>query len=65
MTRSTRKLKSNKTGKEFVNSLINSLPVEAHTIDIKLIKFKSKDTPRKEKLVVYAVTNAMKAKKKK
>ncbi|KAF0749202.1 Uncharacterized protein FWK35_00015734 [Aphis craccivora] len=30
MTLSTHKLKSNKTGKEFVNSLINSLPVEAH-----------------------------------
>ncbi|KAE9522412.1 hypothetical protein AGLY_017171, partial [Aphis glycines] len=30
MTRSTHKLKSNETDQRFVNSLINSLPVEAH-----------------------------------
>ena len=30
MTRSTREYKSDKTGKGFVNSLINSLPFEAH-----------------------------------
>ncbi|KAE9539497.1 hypothetical protein AGLY_004749 [Aphis glycines] len=81
MTRSTRKLKSNKTGKEFVNSLINSLPVEAHVSGLnknlgdrhkadKVLenraweRYKAKDTPRKEKLFVYAVTNTMKAKRK-
>ena len=115
--RSTRKCKSNKTGKGFVNSLINSLPFEAHVSgyqycgpgtklkkrldrgdkginpldaacrdhDIVYVtsknlddrhkadkvlehraweRFKSKDAPRKEKLVAYAVTNAMKAKRK-
>ena len=114
---SSRKCKPSKTGKGFVNYLINSLPVEAHVPgyqycgpgtklkkrldhgdkginpldaacrehDIvyassknlgdrhkadKLLenraweRFKAKDTPRKEKLVAYAVTNAMKAKRK-
>lgn len=117
MTRSTRKCKSDKTGKGFVNSLINSLPFEAHVsgyqycgpgtklkkrldrgdkginpldaacrdhdivyatsknLDDRHIadkvlenraweRFLSKDTPRKEKFVAYAVTNAMKAKRK-
>lgn len=117
MTRSTRKCKSNKTGKGFVNFLINSLPFEAHfsgyqycgpgtklkkrldrgdkginpldaacrDYDIvyatsknlnerhkadKVLenraweRFKAKDTPRKEKFAAYAVTNAMKAKRK-
>jgi len=117
MKRSTRKCKSDKTGKGFVNFLINSLPVEAHVPGYQYCgpgtklknrldhgdkginpldaacrdhdivyaasknlddrhkadkvlenraweRFKAKDTPRKEKLVAYAVTNAMKAKRK-
>ncbi|KAL4083525.1 hypothetical protein QTP88_028841 [Uroleucon formosanum] len=117
MTLSTHKCKSVKTGKIFVNFLINSLPFEAHVpgyqycgpgtklknrldrgdkginpldsacrdhdivyaasknLDDSLKadkvlenraweRFKAKDTPRKEKLVAYAVTNAMKAKRK-
>ncbi|KAL4104248.1 hypothetical protein QTP88_019557 [Uroleucon formosanum] len=118
MTRSTREYKSDKAGKGFVNSLINSLPFEAHVPgyqycgpgtklkkrldrsdeginpldaacrdhDIvyatskylsdrhkadKMLenraweRFKVEDSSRKEKLVAYAVTNAMKAKRKK
>jgi hypothetical protein len=114
---STRKCKSGKTGKGFLNFLINSLPVEAHVAGYQYCgpgtklkkrldrgdkginpldaacrdhdivyatsknlddrhkadkvlenraweRFKAKDTPRKEKLVAYAVTNAMKAKRK-
>lgn len=117
MIRSTRKCTSSKTGKGFVNFLINSLPVEAHVPGYQYCgpgtklknrlehgdkginpldaacrdhdivyatsknlddrhkadkvlenraweRFKAKDTPRKEKLVAYAVTNAMKAKRK-
>lgn len=117
MTRSTLKWKSDKTGKGFINSLINSLPFEAHIPgyqfcgpgtklekridrgdkginpldnacrDHDLVyaksknlderhkadkvlenrsweRFKAKDTPRKEKIVAYLVTNAMKAKQK-
>lgn len=117
MTCSTRKCKSVKTGKGFVNSLINSLPFEAHIPgyqycgpgtklkkrldrgdkginpldsacrdhDIVYATSKNlddrhkadkvlenrawerylfKDTPRKEKIVAYAVANAMKAKRK-
>ncbi|KAF0706057.1 Uncharacterized protein FWK35_00023754 [Aphis craccivora] len=81
MTRSTRKLKSNKTDKEFVNFLINSLPAEAYVSGLnknlddrhkadKVLenraweRYKAKNTPRKEKWIVYAVTNAMKAKTK-
>ncbi|CAI6355737.1 unnamed protein product [Macrosiphum euphorbiae] len=117
MAGSTRKYNSNKTGKGFVNSLINSLPFEAHVSGYQYCgpgtklkkrldrgdkginpldaacrdhdivyatsknlddrhkadkvlenraweRFKAKDTPRKEKLVAYAVTNAMKAKRK-
>ncbi|KAE9521510.1 hypothetical protein AGLY_018109, partial [Aphis glycines] len=61
--------KSGKTGKGFVNSLINSQPFEAqdrHKV-LKLRaweRFKAKDTPRKEKIVAYTVINAMKAKRK-
>jgi len=117
MTRSTRKCKAVKTGKGFLNSLINSLPFEAHIPgyqycgpgtklkkrldhgdkginpldsacrdhDIVYATSKNlddrhkadkvlenraweryllKDTPRKEKIVAYAVSNAMKAKRK-
>lgn len=76
MTCSTRKFKSDKTGKEFVNFLINSLPLEAHFSDYEiLVKIKketrlqwyriiTKDTPRKKKFVTYAVKNAVKTKRK-
>ncbi|KAE9529178.1 hypothetical protein AGLY_011974 [Aphis glycines] len=96
MIRSTHKCKSGKTGKGFVNSLINSHPFEAHCGDKGINpldtacydhdilhatrkhledrhkvfelraweRFKTKDTPRKEKIVAYTVINAMKAKRK-
>ncbi|KAL4092444.1 hypothetical protein QTP88_026945 [Uroleucon formosanum] len=117
MTRSTREYKSDKTGKGFVYSLINSLPFEAHVPgyqycgpgtklkkrldrsdeginpldaacnDHNIVyatsknlndrhkadkvlenraweRFKAEDSSRKEKLVAYAVTNVMKAKRK-
>ncbi|KAL4123345.1 hypothetical protein QTP88_015542 [Uroleucon formosanum] len=77
MTRSTREYKSDKTGKGFVNSLINSLRFEAHVPGYQYYgpadkvlenraweRFKAEDSSRKEKLVAYAVTNAMKAKRK-
>jgi len=115
--RSTRKCKSDKTGKGFGNFLINSLPFETHIPGYKFCgpgtklkkrldrgdiginpldtacrdhdivyassnnlndrhkadevlenraweRFKAKDTPKKEKIFAYAVTNAMKAKRK-
>ncbi|XP_060846234.1 uncharacterized protein LOC132925895 [Rhopalosiphum padi] len=115
--RSTRKWESDKTGKGFVNFLINSLPFEAHVPKYQYCgpgtklkkrldrgdkginpldtacrdhdivyetsknledrhnadkvlelraweRFKAKDTPRKEKIVAYAVANTMKAKRK-
>lgn len=117
MIRSARKYKSSKTGKGFVNFLINSLPFEAHVPGYQFCgpgtklekrleqgdkgineldaacrdhdivyassknlddrhkadkvlenraweRFKAKDTSRKEKIVAYTVTNAMKVKRK-